>query len=182
MNKKSLPNKRTLKKLFDYHSGGYLIWKSPTNPTRTPIGSKAGNVNAQGYVDIKIDGDTYKSHRLIWVYHNGSIPCGLEIDHINRDRTDSRIKNLRLVTRAKNQRNKSHYKNSKSGITGVYWNTHNNLWVANYTINGKRKCVYQGVNFFEACCRRLSAISRLDFDLGHCSNAVVAMEDTHDCY
>ena len=77
---------------------------------------------------------------------NGKIPQGLLVDHKNRDRTDNRIKNLRLITKAENARNAKKYKSNKSGITGVYQKIcvtqnigkENNFWVATWRdLNGK---------------------------------------------
>jgi hypothetical protein len=70
---------------------GYLMRKSGRR-----AGSPCGNYR-------KIKG-TYE-HRYIWEIHNGPIPKGMEIDHINRDKEDNRIENLRCVTRKENQNN-----------------------------------------------------------------------------
>lgn len=71
-----------------------------------------------------------KLHRLIT-----NCPRTLEVDHINRDTTDNRRKNLRICTRFENQQN---LKSCKSGHTGVYQRTRNNKWVANITKEKKR--------------------------------------------
>ena len=60
---------------------------------------------AHGYLRLRIDDKIQYAHRIIWEMHNGSIPEGFEIDHINRDTEDNRLANLRLVSIAGNRRN-----------------------------------------------------------------------------
>jgi len=59
-----------------------------------------------GYLRASVDGVVHRVHRLVWLFHYGDWPKG-EIDHINRDRTDNRIANLRDVSRAVNCGNRS---------------------------------------------------------------------------
>lgn len=61
----------------------------------------------------------------------------LEVDHINRDRLDNRLVNLRTVTRSENMKNKRRYSNNKSGATGVWFDRKMNKWVA-YVCHDKR--------------------------------------------
>jgi len=86
---------------------------------RRPAGSVAGHApkGEKDYWVVGINKKIYRRSRLVWVYHHGDIPDGLVIDHINRNRQDDRIENLRLVTRRQNQRNLSNQ--SKYGV-GVY--------------------------------------------------------------
>ena len=93
-----------LHELFEFESGE-LYWKvkrKSVNP-----GDLAGGLSANGYWRIKIDGRTYKRSRLVWLYVHGTDNYPLYLDHINRDRSDDRIENLRLVTHGENQRNRA---------------------------------------------------------------------------
>lgn len=101
----------------------------------------AGTLTDKGYIRvfIKNNGKAYHimAHQIAWFISNGSIPLG-EIDHINQNRADNRIINLRDVSRKINHRNKKRSRNNLSGITGVYWNKHRNKWYAQYFEDGKR--------------------------------------------
>ncbi len=63
-------------------------------------GTKIGATNAKGYVVAMVDGKYYRVHHLVWVYHNGRFVE--ELDHINRERGDNRIENLRPCTHSQN--------------------------------------------------------------------------------
>ena len=80
-----------------------------------------------------VHGKTYPSHVLAYILHTGRRPDGM-LDHINHDRTDNRWENLRVVTPAENMKNKSKYKNNKSGHTGVY--SKGKRWAANIRLDG----------------------------------------------
>lgn len=83
---------------------GQFTWL--INSTRMKRGSVAGTTSTRGYVAIKIDGQLYKAHRLAWYFSTEVWPdSALEIDHINENKGDNRIINLRLVTRSENQKN-----------------------------------------------------------------------------
>ena len=62
--------------------------------------------NKYGYRVITVNGRKEFLHRVIYTLHHGSIPEGKEIDHINRNKSDNRIENLRAVSRSENNRNK----------------------------------------------------------------------------
>lgn len=68
-------------------------------------------------------------HRLI-----SKTPNGFDTDHINRNKLDNRLVNLRIVTRQINAFNVSPQKNNKSGITGVTWVTRDKKWMARIQI------------------------------------------------
>jgi hypothetical protein len=77
----------------------------------------------------------WKVHRLIFVLHHGYLPK--EIDHINGDRADNRIENLRAVTRSENQCNRSALTSNTSGYPGVSWHKKSQAWVVRVMKNGK---------------------------------------------
>lgn len=73
---------------------GTLRWKFPSS-TKVIPGSLAGSLDGNGYYKIQYKSRRYLSHRLIWLAVYGSWPLGY-IEHINKDKRDNRISNLRL--------------------------------------------------------------------------------------
>ena len=93
------------KRLFHYQDGN-LYWRFTKSP-RAVKGSIAGHINpTTGYKQIRVDKKGYQLSRLVWIYHHGCIPEGMQIDHINRNKLDNRIENLRCVTPTQNEWNK----------------------------------------------------------------------------
>lgn len=84
---------------------GELTWiKRPAMCIR--VGSKATSKTSDGYYGVCLKGKQYKAHRVCWFLYYGDWPEG-QIDHINKDKLDNRITNLRAVTHAENQKNKN---------------------------------------------------------------------------
>ena len=99
------PSQAELRKLFDY-ADGHLMNKFTRSP-RAVKGTVAGTlVKTVGYYSVTIKSKRYQLSRLIWIYHNGDIPQGMLVDHINRDTHDNRIENLRLASYTQNEWNK----------------------------------------------------------------------------
>lgn len=82
---------------------------------------KSGNKRIDGYVSLYLDGKARYAHRMAWLYIHGELPA-LYLDHINGDRADNRIANLRHATRAENAQNigMAYRNNKSSGVLGVY--------------------------------------------------------------
>lgn len=117
--------------LFDYKDGN-LYWKIKRKTVNA--GDLAGRISNKGYVQIGIDRKIYSAHRIIFLMHHGYLPR--TIDHINGNKADNRIENLRDVSLSQNQMNRKFGKNS-SGIKGVVWHKSNKNWMAQLVIGGK---------------------------------------------
>ncbi|WP_368897741.1 HNH endonuclease, partial [Morganella morganii] len=116
---------------------GEFAWKvDMTN--RVKAGMAAGTVDAFGYVRIVLRNKNYKAHRLAWAVMFGEFP-ELDIDHINGNKSDNRISNLRLATHQENMRNRKMPKTNTSGVKGVYWDREKKKWRAGLRFDGKSK-------------------------------------------
>jgi hypothetical protein len=115
-----------LTQLFEY-SNGILIRKTDVGK-RFKAGSRAGNIQKDGYERTRINKKDYLNHRLIWTLLNGPIEPGKFIDHINGIKTDNRIENLRIATSNQNNHNSKKSKANTSGIKGVGWNKERQKW------------------------------------------------------
>lgn len=113
------------------------------------IGRVAGGLDADGYWRIKLDYQEIKAHRLAWMYVYGAWPVG-ELDHINHNKTDNRISNLREVTRSENLQNRPMLKNNQSGYQGVHWEPGRKKWRASVAIAGKQRIIGRFGNRDEA--------------------------------
>lgn len=114
---------------------GLFFWKKGQRK-----GLIAGNFQKvpPGYVLITIDQKPYLSHRLAWLYTYNRWPKE-EIDHINRVKHDTRIKNLRECSRQENRWNTPKYKNNKSGYKGVSFHKESQRYTAKIRVGGKYK-------------------------------------------
>jgi hypothetical protein len=121
---------------FDYEDGK-LFWKQ--QPSRgTKAGQRAGSRNKDGYWQVTWQsGKRWKVHRLVWEWHNGPIPPGLEVDHINDDREDNRIENLQLLTKLENNLKARDKQRKRPGLRGTY-RRKNGRWSAKAVINGRQ--------------------------------------------
>ena len=121
--------------IFEYDCGA-LKWKARRS-SNAMAGHNAGTVRPDCYLQVSLFGKTQLVHRVIWKMHNGPIPDGMEIDHINHDRLDNRIENLRIVSRQENSVNLSKRIDNTSGIVGVSWSKRMGKWRARISVNKK---------------------------------------------
>ena len=121
-----------VKELFEYKDGN-LYWKIRRSGIRK--GYKAGTLRKDNYHSIGINNKIYLNHRLIFLYHHGYLPKF--IDHIDRDKANNNIENLREVTLQQNNMNRKSHKNTSSIYKGVSWDKRYQKWKSQIEINGK---------------------------------------------
>lgn len=127
-----------LKELLYYDPDtGSFYWISAR--PRCTVGALAGSLDkTRGYYRVWIDGKNHKGHRLAWLYTYGVFPTH-HVDHINGDKSDNRIANLREVTHAENLQNQHRaQKGSRSGVLGVYPRK-NGKWRAMIQLDGRTR-------------------------------------------
>lgn len=106
-----------LKELVHYDPlTGFFVLKKYRGG-RVKEGEILGSKTQNGYVEIKVDGKTYKAHRLAFIYMEGRLPS--EVDHLNRVRNDNSWANLKDSTRGENCRNRGALKHRYLPV-GVY--------------------------------------------------------------
>lgn len=106
-----------LKSLLDYDpETGDFRWKLGAGMGRSHY-RVAGSYSGPGYWGIIIDWKTYYAHRLAWLYVYGEWPS--QLDHIDNDKLNNRIKNLRIISHAANQMNNGLSRRNNSGVRGV---------------------------------------------------------------
>lgn len=143
---------------YDPETGDLIFKLRPRSDFTAPryvshlkaVGTAARSQTVEGYIRTHIDGKYHTVHRIAWliVYGEWVEYPAFEIDHINGDRSDNRLCNLRKVTKSQNQRNAGQRVNNTSGVHGVNWKPKYNSkpgdgrWVARIW-NGPRH-VYLG--------------------------------------
>jgi len=147
---KELPSPELLRKLLRYEpETGKLFWlprhrdyfstQRSCSLFNATFANRITNQspNSAGYLTVKLFGKSHQSHRLCYAVYYGEWPNGW-IDHINGDRTDNRILNIRVATPTQNARNISIGKNNTSGVCGVSFHSRDKKWQAHIRANGKQ--------------------------------------------
>jgi hypothetical protein len=119
------------------------------------------------YIRITVDGKAkqFSLHRLAWLYVHGNLPEF--VDHINHNRSDNRIENLRAVSRVENNKNQSIAKHNTSGHIGVSWHKGQKKWTAGIKVNYKRKHLGSYDNIDDAIRARKKAEALYGFHANH---------------
>lgn len=107
---------------------GVFTWKERIS-IRIVVGRRAGVVNSIGYRIVGVFGQLFTAHRLAWFYTHGRWPAA-DLDHINGNRDDNRLANLREATRQQNLQNARRRVSNTSGVKGVSFRTDRGYWVA----------------------------------------------------
>lgn len=146
-------------RLNTYIKDNVLHWgheSSGRRRSRTYLFKPAGCVSKRGYIQVRKGRDKFMAHRIIWAMHYGNWPSN-GIDHINGDKLDNRIENMREATQFKNSKNASKYPRIESWIsTGV--SRHGAKWKASAQVDNNK--MHLGV--FN--CHTAAMIARKIFD------------------
>ena len=127
---RSLPPTEYLRDCLEYDpTTGIFIWK--TRPKEhfclqricsgwnTQYAGKIAGIDSRGYTTIRINNFNFRAHRLAWKLSTGDDPIDT-IDHINGDKSDNRIGNLRQASQAEQTRNVGMKRANTSGYRGIY--------------------------------------------------------------
>lgn len=168
-----------LRKLLRYEpETGKLFWLPRTQDMMPPglnaavwNGQYAGNeaftaTGSHGYRASRVQNIQCLAHRLIWAICNSHWPTS-QIDHINGDKQDNRIENLRAVSASENGRNKRIRSTSKSGVMGVYWADHAQKWRAEIKAGGLRHHIGYFTSKADAAAARKVAEREFGFHPNH---------------
>lgn len=116
-----------LEEKFDYDPvSGHFTWKF-TNSQHVQ-GQRAGFLGAWGYWTLYHEGKHMKAHRVAWYLTHGEWPS--MIDHIDGDRTNNSLSNLRIASYSQQNCNRRKPRNNSSGVKGVSWNSQAEKWQA----------------------------------------------------
>lgn len=144
------------KKLSYCPSSGLFRWAES--------GDIAGTLNNRGYVRIKFEGKLYSAHTLALRF------SGFDdfdfVDHIDGDRSNNKLSNLRVVTSQENMKNKRVQANSKTGVNGVSFKP-NGKYRAYIKVDGVLISLGSHSNKWDATCARMSANNKYGFHVNH---------------
>lgn len=127
---------KEIRDIFDY-ADGVLIRKLGR---QIDLGI-AGHETPRGYIKVKIKQKGHFAHRIIFLWHHGY--CPEIIDHIDGNRANNKIENLRPATKSENCTNQKVRSTNKSGTKGVSWNAKLSKWKV--AINKDCKSLYFGL-------------------------------------
>lgn len=133
------PTAERVRELFSYcPATGEFIRLISTKGSRA--GQKAGTLKSNGYLHFSVDGKKHGAHRIAWLHVYGYMPVG-DVDHIDGDRQNNAINNLRDVDRSTNLENQRTAKssNKSTGLLGAYFHKQIGRYTSRITTHGKDK-------------------------------------------
>jgi hypothetical protein len=134
---KPLPSLQRVQDLLFYDpSAGKLYWKQSVAKWIAP-GDEAGT-RVKHAIEVTIDKQTYRAHRIIWLLQTKIDPGYALIDHIDGNPYNNKFTNLRLATSTQNQCNQRRRSDNTSGLKGVSWDANRKKWQSGIQVHGKR--------------------------------------------
>lgn len=155
-----LPSLERLNELFFCNTLTGVITRKINKP-RAKAGTVAGT-NIHGYLQTYVDFVPYRNHRLVWKFHYKRDPIGI-LDHIDGNRSNNSISNLREATALENARNR-HATKSNTGVIGVSWSDHSKRFHADIGYGDRSIHLGQYVKF-ECAIKARKCAERILFKL-----------------
>jgi len=149
MKAKPLPPLEELKEFLGYNPDtGIFTWIKPRSGRCNHVaGSLRTTGITKGYIYIKFKNTVYRANRLAYYMHHGKDPLEKLVDHIDGDKSNNKINNLRLATKSQNAMNRVNLaSNNTSGIKGVHWCNRASKWVASIKVNAVQKFLGYFIN------------------------------------
>lgn len=129
------PPPHVLRELFSYDAAtGVLVWQQPRG-SRVWAGKIAGTAHDRGYLRVQLSGSNLYVHRVIWAMTHDEWPE--QIDHINGDRRDNRLVNLRAATNAQNCSNITRPRSTNTGHPNIYFDHRYGTYRVNIRVAGR---------------------------------------------
>lgn len=166
-----------LRKLLEINASGVLVWKARTKESFKLLNlnwwnqQNAGKpaltaVTSEGYLRGRILGSSYLAHRVVWALHYGEWPKH-SIDHINGDKADNSIGNLRDVSTQENARNAKLSAANKVGKVGVSYHKNNKNFSSRIVVDGKQIHLGSFKSIEDAAKARAEAERKYGFHQNH---------------
>lgn len=129
--KSRMVTQEAVRRLYRYDPESGLFTRRVKTGSSTLVGEVVGSPAKSGYLRITVDGVRMLAHRAAWLYVTGKQPPD-DIDHIDGDRQNNRLANLRLATRSENMQNErvARSSNKSSGLLGVSFHKGAGRWSA----------------------------------------------------
>ena len=159
-----------LKELLHYNpKTGAFTWLTKPRYSTINVGDIAGwqDLSKSGnYQKLKIDGETYRCHRLAFLYMTGFMPLK-GVDHDDGNGLNNIWSNLHDTGQVENMKNKKRYVNNASGCTGVYFDKATTKWKAQIIACGEHLHLGRFPEIFDAFCARKSAECKYGYHNNH---------------
>ena len=153
-----------LKSVLSYDSiTGHFYWLKGSNKGKI-AGCICGSLPNQGYWEITVNKKRYRAHRLAWLYTYGVFPDKV-LDHIDHNRTNNAISNLREADVHINSKNKTLYYTNRTGYPGV--SEHGKNWKARIGVNGTKVLLGVFPTFEEAVAAKKAGEKLLSYHQNH---------------
>jgi hypothetical protein len=135
---KPLPPLDYLRSVLEFKDG--LLYNKVFRSSHAVAGKRSGSPYVNGYMSISIKNVKYMEHRIAYYMVHGE--CPEYLDHIDGNKTNNRVENLRPSTSSQNKCNIGVRVDNTSGVKGVSWSKTRRKWTARVALHGKVKCGY----------------------------------------